>query len=389
MNKNILYIAISVFVTLIFSLKISKAQVPQKMSYQALIRDNTNNLVINQPISILVSILQGNATGNLAYAEIHNPTTDTNGIINIEIGGGIIVSGNFGSINWGNGPFFLKTEVDINGGANYTINGTKELISVPYALYAGNGISGVSSSGNLLHLTNGSSLLVPGISEANFPTPTPIPSICNLPNVFNDTLVYDSLLDAEGNVYKTILINNKVWMAENLRTKKYSNGDNIPYVSLDGIWSGLTTGAYCYYNNDSLNECPYGILYNGYAVADNRNVCPIGWHVPSVNERDSLMDYLASNGAPGLPGTQLKSKGTYYWNAPNGGNNVVGFSALPAGYRAFTSEYFQLHIKTYFWTSTAYTSNMGYEFDLVNTGGSAHSGAANKLQGNSVRCIKD
>jgi uncharacterized protein (TIGR02145 family) len=371
----------------ILMLQVTMAQVPQKMSYQALIRDNTNNLVINQPIGILISILQGNVTGNMAYAETHNPTTDANGIINIEIGGGLIVSGNFGSINWGNGPYFLKTEIDINGGSNYTIAGTKELISVPYALFAGNGIGGVSSTGNMLQLTNGGSFFVPGISEANFPTP--IPTVCNLPNAFNDTLVYDSLSDAEGNVYKTIVINNKEWMAENLRTKKYSNGDNIPYVTQDLTWNGLNTGAYCYYNNDSLNECPYGMLYNGYAVTDSRNVCPIGWHVPTMNERDSLIDYLASNGAPGLPGTQLKSKGTFYWTAPNGGNNAVGFSALPAGYRAFSGEYFQLTLKAFFWTSTSYTSTHAYEFDLTNTGGSVSDSVGKKLLGYSVRCIKD
>lgn len=120
------------------------AQAPNKMSYQAVIRNSSNALVINQVVGMRISILQGTASGTAVYVETQTPTTNDNGLASIEIGGGTVVSGNFASINWANGPYFVKTETDPNGGANYTITGTSQLLSVPYALYAEN--SGSSAS---------------------------------------------------------------------------------------------------------------------------------------------------------------------------------------------------------------------------------------------------
>ena len=112
------------------------AQAPNKMSYQAVIRDNSNALVTNQIIGMQISILQGSANGTAVYAETQTPTTNTNGLASIEIGGGTVVSGNFSTIDWANGPYFIKTETDPAGGTNYTITGTSQLLSVPFALYA-------------------------------------------------------------------------------------------------------------------------------------------------------------------------------------------------------------------------------------------------------------
>jgi trimeric autotransporter adhesin len=120
------------------------AQAPQKMSYQAVIRNASNTLVSNTAVRVRVSILQTTATGTVVYSETHQPTTNTNGLATFEIGGGTIVSGNFAIINWANGPYFIKTETDPTGGTNYTISGTNQLLSVPFALYAAN--SGSSSS---------------------------------------------------------------------------------------------------------------------------------------------------------------------------------------------------------------------------------------------------
>ena len=119
------------------------AQAPNKMSYQAVIRDNTNALVANQVIGMQISILQGSAGGLAVYVETQTPTTNANGLASIEIGGGTIVSGNFASINWANGPYFIKTETDPTGGNNYTISGTSQLLSVPYAMYAANSGSSI------------------------------------------------------------------------------------------------------------------------------------------------------------------------------------------------------------------------------------------------------
>lgn len=118
------------------------AQSPQKMSYQAVIRDISNNLVTNTTIGMQISILQGSPTGTPVYVETQTPTTNINGLATVEIGNGTIVSGSFTSINWAAGPYFIKTETDPLGGTAYNIMGTQQLMSVPYALYAGTSYSG-------------------------------------------------------------------------------------------------------------------------------------------------------------------------------------------------------------------------------------------------------
>lgn len=117
------------------------AQSPNKMSYQAVIRNASNNLVTSTAVAMQISILQGSTGGSAVYVETQTPTTNSNGLVNIELGGGTVVSGNFSTINWANGPYFVKTETDpdgATGGIAYTITGTSQLLSVPYALYAAN-----------------------------------------------------------------------------------------------------------------------------------------------------------------------------------------------------------------------------------------------------------
>ncbi len=130
---------------MLFSFNFLSAQSPHKMSYQAVVRNSSFNLVINTAIGMKVSILQGSATGTLVYAETQTPTTNANGLATIEIGGGTVVSGNISTVNWGAGPFFIKTETDPAGGTNYSITNTSQLLSVPFALYAAT--SGSSTPG--------------------------------------------------------------------------------------------------------------------------------------------------------------------------------------------------------------------------------------------------
>jgi hypothetical protein len=114
------------------------AQAPQKMSYQAVIRNSSNALITSTPVGMQISVLQGSLTGTAVYVETQTPSTNANGLVSVEIGGGTVVSGNFSTINWANGPYFIKTETDPTGGTAYTITGTNELMSVPYALNAAN-----------------------------------------------------------------------------------------------------------------------------------------------------------------------------------------------------------------------------------------------------------
>lgn len=118
------------------------AQSPEKMSYQSVVRDASNALVANQTVGIQLSILQGTASGTAVYVETQTPTTNLNGLVSLQIGSGALVSGDFTSINWSSGLYFVKTEIDLLGGNTYTITGTSQLMSVPFALYAktsGNG----------------------------------------------------------------------------------------------------------------------------------------------------------------------------------------------------------------------------------------------------------
>ena len=124
--------ALLLLLTFTFSISTAFSQSPEKMSYQAVVRDANDNLVTNQAVGMKISILYGSANGILVYTETQTPSTNANGLVSIEIGGSI----GFDTINWANGTYFIKTETDPTGGTNYSITGITQLLSVPYALYA-------------------------------------------------------------------------------------------------------------------------------------------------------------------------------------------------------------------------------------------------------------
>lgn len=128
-----------------FIMQVSLAQVPQKFSFQAVVRSSSNQLITNQQVGVKVSILQGSASGNSVFSERHTPTTNANGLATFEIGNGTNISGSFATINWAGGSYFVKVETDPAGGTNYSITGTSQLLSVPYSLYSV--ITGGSSNG--------------------------------------------------------------------------------------------------------------------------------------------------------------------------------------------------------------------------------------------------
>ena len=129
------------------------AQAPQKMSYQAVIRNTSGALVTSSSVGMKISILQGTATGTVAYSETQIASTNANGLVSLEIGSGTVVSGTFAGIDWANGPYFIKTETDPAGGTNYSIIGTNQLLSVPYALFSANGTPGPTGPQGSIGLT--------------------------------------------------------------------------------------------------------------------------------------------------------------------------------------------------------------------------------------------
>jgi uncharacterized protein (TIGR02145 family) len=651
-------------------------QAPQSMSYQAVIRDADNNLVANHVVGMRVSILQGSATGAVVYVETQTPSTNANGLISIEIGGGT----GFDAIDWANGPYFIKSETDATGGTNYTISGTSQLLSVPYALYSkatknlsestpstgdllyfngtkwtsvnrglpgqylrlsvsnpsipewyggtlpsvttkeASDITGTSATtGGIISSNGGAQLSSSGVCWATTPNPTiddskissysgesftsyitglnpattyhvrafannsiglvygneiilttktltapsltttavtlitattaasggnvtddgwnpvtargvcwstlPNPTISagktsngtgtgifissltglidqtvyylrayatnsagtsygneisfktgySLPTVITSAItsisqttsisggnvtfdggitllargvcwstnanptitdsktiespstgIYTSILtglaantvyhykayvtnsvgtsygdeltfktfkgtltDVEGNVYNTITIGTQEWMAENLKTTKYNDGTTpIPNLITNVDWYSTTTGAYCNYNNSAGNSTVYGKLYNWYAITDNRKLCPTGWHIPSLDEWSTLIDYL---GGTDVATKKLMEGGNSHWTGISG-TNESGFTALPGGFREHTAYFLGVGVYGKWWSSTDYNPTLSnYHFFIYSYTNFIFS-ELNFLvaaSGASVRCLKD
>ena len=208
-----------------------------------------------------------------------------------------------------------------------------------------------------------------------------------------------TVTDIDGNVYQTVTIGAQEWMAENLKVTHYCNGDSIPNVTDAPTWVGLTTGAYCEYNNDVNNVATYGRLYNWYAVADSRNIAPAGWHVASDAEWKQLEMTLGMSQAQAdsidwrgtTEGGKLKEAGTTHWNTPNtGATNESSFSALPGGYRYIgNGSYDYVGYSAYFWSSTEYVSGTAWSRRLSYYYSDLSRNGYYKGFGFSVRCVND
>ncbi len=207
-----------------------------------------------------------------------------------------------------------------------------------------------------------------------------------------------TVIDYDGNVYQTVQIGDQCWMKQNLKVTHYRNGEPIPNVTDDAVWEGLTTGAYCDYNNDPSNVAMYGRLYNWYVVNDSRGLPPEGWHVPSDAEWKQLEMYLGMSQEEadgfGLRGTdeggKLKEAGTAHWMSPNAGaTNESGFSALPSGYRWLNGNFEGMGNLAYFWSSTEQWSGHSYYRGLRYDYSSVDRYNYNTQGGFSVRCVRD
>ena len=191
------------------------------------------------------------------------------------------------------------------------------------------------------------------------------------------------VLDTIGNQYTTITINGEEWFKENLKTTKYANGDSIINEQVNASWNNLSTGAWANYDNNVANDAIYGKLYNWYAVADVRGLCPTGWHVADDLDWTSL---TANYGTDAAAGNELKS--TTLWAAVNANNNTSGFGATPGGGRG-GGLFGDITNKGFWWTSTlfdpstSYARRLEYNLDTV-----VRYYESNK-SGFSVRCVKN
>ena len=208
----------------------------------------------------------------------------------------------------------------------------------------------------------------------------------NNPIIFNPDINYGTVTDIDGNVYKTITIGTQTWMAENLKTTKYRNGDPIPNVTGSG-WVALVTGAYCWYDNDAATyKSTLGALYNWFAVNDERSIAPIGWHVPTDAEWTTLTTFF---GGLTNVGNYLKETGTTHWSTPNLATNSSGFTALPGGRRDYHGGSYSSEGGTWWSNSAAKDANRSWIFDLVNSSTNGRIIDYDKNYAFSVRCVKN
>jgi uncharacterized protein (TIGR02145 family) len=211
----------------------------------------------------------------------------------------------------------------------------------------------------------------------------------------------DPAIDPDGNTYGTVTIGTQTWMTTNLKTTKYNDGTSIPNVTVDATWKGLTTAAYCWYNNDAGSGfgATYGALYNWYAVDNNastkvasnggKNICPTGWHVPSDTEWTTLTTYL---GGTTVAGGKLKETGTTHWKSTNyGADNSSGFTALPGGFRYYVNGSFvSVGDEGYWWSSMANDATNAWHRELYYNDAGVYTYSGNNYKsGISVRCVRD
>ncbi|MBR9976547.1 MAG: fibrobacter succinogenes major paralogous domain-containing protein [Bacteroidetes bacterium] len=202
------------------------------------------------------------------------------------------------------------------------------------------------------------------------------------------------LIDADDNVYTTVTIGGNEWTAENLRVTRYSNGDEIPRVQDAEEWVKLTTGAWCYYDNNPENEELYGKLYNWHAVNDERGLAPEGWRVPTNEDWINLVDFAGGERIAGgkLKSTRTAPDGHPRWDDPNSGaTDEYGFSALPGGLRnGGDGEFLALGGRGYWWSSTLKDAATAlHSYSMNNMKYMSYEYSISKRTGISVRCVKN
>ena len=202
----------------------------------------------------------------------------------------------------------------------------------------------------------------------------------------NDNINPASITDNDGNVYTSVTIGTQIWMVENLKTTKYSDGTSIPLVTEPTAWGNLTTPAYCWYNNNEATyKATYGALYNWYTINTGK-LCPTGWHVPTEAEWTKLTTYL---GGTGVAGGKLKETGTAHWSSPNtGATNESGFTALPGGDRTLDGSFNHANSTGRWWSSTE-NEQFANGLLMIYNWASVDNLDEWKEMGFSVRCLRD
>lgn len=271
------------------------AQSPQLLSYQAVVRDAGNILVTQSPVGMRVSILQGSPNGPAVYVETHAPTTNANGLASVAVGGGTVVSGSMVAIDWSAGPYFIKTETDPAGGTAYSIVGTTQLLSVPYALYASNAGSLTSGSGSFSHY----------IGEQ-----------------FGGGVIFYLWKDSQGNEHGLIVDLNDLSSSQ-----AWSNvTTNLIGSDAQSSWNGLS-------NSDAIVAQSGHVSSAAGLCLNSTNGGYNDWYLPSIQELNALWNnYLpVAITLESIPGaTSLQP--IYYWSSTEYLNNLAWYFYFLSGF---------------------------------------------------------
>jgi len=272
------------------------AQAPQKMSYQAVIRNSSSVLITSTPVGMQISILQGSSTGTPVYVETQTPSTNANGLVSLEIGTGTIVTGTFATINWASGPYFIKIETDPTGGTAYTISGINELMSVPYALFSANG--GTPGPAGQAGPAGATGLTGPAGAAA------PIGGFTHyLGEAFNGGIIYYLYKGSDG----------------------LEHGLIVALTESTAQWQTLGTLV----NANRTEDGAYNTtLMTGSSAATYIATLGAGWYLPSIDEL-GLLYYNRYSAQKGLRtgGNTLLSNGTSYWSSTEyGATNAYNFT---------------------------------------------------------------
>jgi len=406
---------------ILFTSITANAQILPGINYQALLRNADGQPLASQTIMVQVSILHGSETSAPVYTETHNATTNAFGQINLSIGEGEPTVGVFDAINWGNGPFFLKTAVDLNQSGTFQELEVMKFYSVPYSYHSNTAnVANVANIANVASVAN----VAGGVPSMTYTERDAIENpyegmmILNLNtgklNYFFNNRWYepdgtinsfyscgDLLIDyRDGQKYQTLQIGTQCWMAENLNVG----------IRIDGIENQSNNGViekYCYDNTDANCDI-YGGLYQWdemmqYVTEEGvQGICPAGWHIPTDNEWKILEGTVDSQYPVGDPewddnefrgldaGGNLKETGITHWNSPNtGATNSSGFTALPGGNRDSDGAFYNYIINGLWWSSSQQDATYAWDRILGCNDAQVYRLINNKSHGFSVRCLKD
>ena len=370
------------------------AQTP-KLSYSAVVRFPSNELVVNQQVTVIIAIRDSQTAVGYVYDETHTVTTNQNGMFSLTIGDGADQHGSLADVDWRTAS--ITTQSILPG--DISLVNTIPVTAVPYALYADN-FSPEALLGAVSAMTDE--------QKAALKEALGVTGGGGEPTTF--TCGTSKMVDAEGHEYETVQIGSQCWTNTNMRSTKDRNGnlfingmtaasgsydgyvDSVVYIPTDAAWS---------VNNSSVtyDEGTYGYYYNWSAA---KLVCPAGWHLPSDAEWTTLTDYVSSQSEFQCEGNSsyiaraLASKTTDWKSSSNtcavgnnpSANNDAGFSAVPAG-NCLGSSFDYAGYRAYFWSSTEYSSYFAYLRLLYYNLAGVSRGYYTKAYGRSVRCLRD